>query len=109
MSAAKISKQNVRSTHSNASTKVGRPCTFEGQFRRSLPDPARGAFDVLVTAGCVARKIAGYLSSLSFSFSHHSCLQGHSGRMDWDALRSLVERTSRVAKDWETVLHSSFG
>jgi transcriptional regulator with XRE-family HTH domain len=79
-------------------------------FREKLPEECREmSFDVLVQAGSNALQLVLYLHDLSCTYRYHEELQKDSPRMTRDQMRSLVERTCRVAEEWEELLHSPFG
>ncbi len=67
------------------------------------------AWNVLCDAGCSDTDLYCYLTSVALGFDSHQRLRSDSVRMDSKRLRSLVGKTSWVARQWEQEFQSPFG
>ena len=67
------------------------------------------AWNALSYAGCSERDLYCYLTNVALGFDSHKRLRSDPVRMDSKRLRSLVGKTSWVARQWEQEFQSLFG
>src|SRR5215469_13848003 len=86
-------------------------------FKNTLPSECtdecrkecRKKLESLADYGCHPARVVEYLVSLREADSRHGRLQGDPSRMTRDKVLSLVNRTDRVADDWDIIFNSPFG
>lgn len=79
-------------------------------FKRQLRDYVTLAdWNGLCLAGCSEERLWGYLMALQMAFQLEGLIHNDPVRKDARWLRSLVDKTSSVAREWEQVFRSSFG
>ena len=70
---------------------------------------ASGAFEKLVDVGCSPEWLMVALSTLRLAFEVEGEIHGDSARMDSRRVRSLLERTVWIAREWRREFQSSLG
>lgn len=66
-------------------------------------------WNALVDAGCPEEKLSLFVVAVREAFKHHRRLQDDGARMNARRLRSLVDKTRWVAREWRQVFQSPFG
>lgn len=86
---------------------------FEQQLRaheKQNESQAFAAFGKLVrTHHCEAERLMHIVAALRLAYEADAQVQSDPARLDSRRLRSLMEKTRWVAREWERVFHSPFG